>query len=613
MVLLFFKKNQHRIYPIIRFAISIAIAFFITKLKLDYFEFYFHDLGVSYRTQPEASKDISIIYINSETVQNFKGVPNAKDHLQILKSIAAENPRVIVYNMDLSKLEGNFVDKAELAKFAETLQHFYIITNDQEMRGEEGKLKLPEPFERLRVLSGPRTMDKSNFAKDHVTRRFIITYQDQLYIHPLIASFFNPDVLNEERIRGKFNFVDSEQAFIHFNPKGSFQSFNFSEIYQQKFNPYLIHNRLVLIGEDLGKSSDDYILTPYSRQVGAMTNTEMHANIFETLIQNKAPIRAPSWINMLFTLIITTITIYVVLTVKPGKGIAILVLTSLTFGLIVYFSSWLFGYWLNMAQPLLAIFVCYYFFIPYRLIVENRKSWEYYQKNKLLTQVEELKTNFISMMSHDLKTPLARIQGMTEIISRDKNPLSSTQQEALETIQQSGSDLIRFISTILKYGQIESQQLELHLESRDINELLKEVIKKSEFLAKLKHIQIIAELEPLFSIKVDPELIKQVFSNLIENAIKYSPENTKVLITSEESDNSVIIQFSDQGQGISQEELNHIFMKFFRSKNAKASPIKGSGLGLYLSKYFVELHKGNLTVESELGQGSTFTVELPMQ
>ena len=85
------------------------------------------------------------------------------------------------------------------------------------------------------------------------------------------------------------------------------------------------------------------------------------------------------------------------------------------------------------------------------------------------------------------------------------------------------------------------------------------------------------------------------------------------MISSEEKDDHVVIQVADQGPGIPQDELNNIFMKFFRTKNVKSSQIKGSGLGLYLAKYFTELHKGRIFVESNDGKGSTFTVELPME
>ncbi len=247
------------------------------------------------------------------------------------------------------------------------------------------------------------------------------------------------------------------------------------------------------------------------------------------------------------------------------------------------------------------------------MIVENRRSWEYFQKNRLLTQVEELKTNFLSMMSHDLKTPIARIQGMTEVVMHDPNPLSPVQKEALETLSTSSQELLEFVSSILNLGRIESKALKLHLQSRDPNTLLQEAVAKLEYLAKSKNISIKAELEPLFSLKMDVDLMRQVFSNLVENAIKYSPENSSILITTEEQEGRIVIQVADQGMGIPEDELPHVFTKFYRSKNAKSSPIKGSGLGLYLAKYFVELHKGSISVESEFGRGSTFTVELPMQ
>jgi hypothetical protein len=217
------------------------------------------------------------------------------------------------------------------------------------------------------------------------------------------------------------------------------------------------------------------------------------------------------------------------------------------------------------------------------------------------------------MMSHDLKTPLARIQGMTDLIKRDHNALSTAQAEAVDTIKSSSEDLVKFINTILNYTKIESQGIELHVESRDINQLVRETIKKFDFMAKSKGINFVLELEPLFSISLDPELIRQVLANLIENAIKYSPEGSKILISTEESTNGVMIQVADQGIGIPSDEISNVFMKFFRSKNAKSSTIKGSGLGLYLAKYFVELHGGEISVESSLGAGSTFSIVLPIQ
>ena len=111
--------------------------------------------------------------------------------------------------------------------------------------------------------------------------------------------------------------------------------------------------------------------------------------------------------------------------------------------------------------------------------------------------------------------------------------------------------------------------------------------------------------------RVDTELIRQVFTNLIENAIKYSPENSKVLISTEDHDGKVVVQVADQGIGIPKNEHENIFVKFYRARKVSNTNIKGSGLGLYLAKYFVNLHQGNIFIESEVDKGSTFHVEIP--
>ena len=216
------------------------------------------------------------------------------------------------------------------------------------------------------------------------------------------------------------------------------------------------------------------------------------------------------------------------------------------------------------------------------------------------------------MMSHDLKTPLARIQGMTDIVLKHEKGMDTEQKEALHNIAKSSEELTEFVGSILSLGRIESKEIKLQIKSKDVNTLLREAIAKCEYMAKKKNIQILTEFEPLFSIRLDEDLMKQVFINLVENAIKYSPENTKVLVTTEEVDGKVLVQVADQGLGIDVKEYENIFSKFYRSHLITNSEIKGSGLGLYLAKYFVDLHSGKISVESETNKGSTFSVELPM-
>lgn len=594
----------------LRALLALGIAVLMMQVNLDYLESYLYDIRVRSTALSTPEGPLEIIYINQETIQNNKGFPSASIQQKLLEKLKSAGALAVIYDFDIRDSLGS---ESELNAWEASIvkgRNIYVAGRSTPLKGEEDLLWLADPLEQIFITPSPKTTDLVNFAKDGVTRRMILTYQDRPLLPVTIAGLLNPSILDPRNTQGSFDFYGTQQGYINFYPARSFPSSNFDEALL--LEPERFQNKIVLIGTDLGLDENEYVLTPFSRSVMAMTRAELQANTINTLIQNNGYIRLPSQVTWGLVIVAALITIHVVFTLSPTRGLTFLGLSILGFTVLNFVCFWGFRWWLPMAAPLLTIILSYYLFIPYRLIVESRRSWEYYQKNKLLKQVEELKTNFISMMSHDLKTPLARILGMTDVILSDTTTISASQREAVDTIRHSSDDLLKFINAILNYGRIESEGVTLNLQTKDINQLLEEVSRKHEFLAKIKNIRLVLELEPLFPISADPELLKQVFSNLIENAIKYSPEGTKVLISSEEQNHKVIIQVADQGAGIPQDELQSIFMKFFRSKNVKSSPIKGSGLGLYLAKYFTELHHGMISVESSHGKGSTFTVELPI-
>lgn len=593
-----------------RIFFSLICAAIICQFQLDYIEFFLYDLRTRF-SPTSTSGRIELVIINQETLRNRSGFPSASDQTELLKILSKDSPSAIFYDFDLNKSAGSYDDKSTWARTISELPHIYLSTDDLPLLGEKIK-PLPPPLQNLKIIPAPKAKDTMNFAKDGVTRRLMLIYQDSKMLQLQVAELANPEISELNKIRGRFSFLDTDQIFIKFNPSNFYPRTEFSQLLKNPDKSSRFKDKIVLIGTDLALGEEEYAATPYSRNPSAMTRLEVQANAVDTLIQNLAPIRAPNWVNWLLTSIVSVLTVYVVLSMKPLRGLAVLGAAFVAVCLLAYGAFATCGFWIGMAHPLLAIFLCYYFFIPYRLIVENRRSWEYYQKNKLLRQVEELKGNFISMMSHDLKTPLARIQGMTDMILTDSNTLSSSQREGVDTIRQSSNDLLKFINAILNYGRIESEGVQLHLQSKDVNSILSEVILKNEFLAKVKRIKIQSELEPLFPIRMDADLMRQVFSNLVENAIKYSGEDTQIKVSSREQDDKVVVEIADQGFGIPADELPNIFMKFFRSNNAKSSPIKGSGLGLYLAKYFIELHGGRVFVDSTYGVGSTFRVELPI-
>ncbi|MEQ1722984.1 MAG: ATP-binding protein [Pseudobdellovibrio sp.] len=617
-----FKK--FRFSSLYKFIFAIVAGLSISYLKLDYIESYLYDLRVTAKAHLGLSKandsNIVLVLITSKTVESFQGFPDFEQHSNFLNILKKYNPKFLLYdfrNVDkkLVDINGTVQQQEKFVLATKSFEEFHIATQDLEMKGETGKLKLEPPLDQVNLTPCLKNPDTTLFAKDSVYRRIMLTYQDQILLHPLIASYYNKEISDLSNVRGQFTFLDSTQNYINYHPNGSFPTYSFEDVYNNKIEGNPFENKLVIVGTDTGKSPREYGYTPYSREISAMTSAEIHANSFQTLIENNSPTRTPKNLNIFVILLISILTVYVVLTVKPSKGLFIVGLTLFLISLLGIILFAFFNVWVDLAHPILAIFLCYYFFIPYRLIIENRRSWEYLQKNKLLQQVEELKTNFISMMSHDLKTPIARIQGMTEVILKDDVHLSSIQREAVDTIKGSSDDLLKFINSILQYGRIESQGVELHKQSKDINQILNDVIKKHEFLAKVKKIKITTELEPMFPVSVDVDLIKQVFSNLVENAIKYSLEESTVIVKSREEGDKVVIAVTDNGMGIPAEDLPNIFMKFYRSHNVKTSTIKGTGLGLYLAQYFAELHKGEISVVSNTDEGkhgSTFTVKLPL-
>jgi signal transduction histidine kinase len=212
-------------------------------------------------------------------------------------------------------------------------------------------------------------------------------------------------------------------------------------------------------------------------------------------------------------------------------------------------------------------------------------------------------------MSHDLKTPVAKIAGIADILKMKFNN-SSEQSELINNVVDSTKELNDFINSILDLTKIESQNLTLSKESKDVNKIIEAIVKKLNFQASSKDMRIDLDLSPLYPIQIDTVLMNRVISNLIENSIKYAGQGKTVSVKTWDDKDWVFIEVKDNGVGIAQEDLIHIFDKFYRVKNDQTHSIKGTGLGLYLVKYFIELHNGVITATSQPGEGTSFIIKL---
>lgn len=221
-------------------------------------------------------------------------------------------------------------------------------------------------------------------------------------------------------------------------------------------------------------------------------------------------------------------------------------------------------------------------------------------------QLNQLKDDLIAVLAHDFKGPLTTIIGFTELLEQDA--LEGEEAEsALRTIRQSAMRLADLANDTLALSRVEQGELNLATDPVNVVQIVQEAV---ESVASQREVKMTSKAhDPV--VRGDPARLRQVFENIIGNAIKYSPGEAPVDIRITETDRTVRIAVHDQGIGIPSDEMKFLFERFTRASNAKRSPIKGTGLGLYLAKTLVERHGGNIQVQSKLGEGSTFTVVLP--
>jgi signal transduction histidine kinase len=236
-------------------------------------------------------------------------------------------------------------------------------------------------------------------------------------------------------------------------------------------------------------------------------------------------------------------------------------------------------------------------------------------KNSELFELNTLKTEYISIASHDLRTPISQIMGLSQLLLRDsKNPLTEKQKKLLDKILESAEFQLSLVSDILDITKVETGYMKLELELTDINSLIKRSVDSLEELIQSKGIQInVHTLKEHRLVKIDGLKILQVINNLIGNAVKFTYEGGKIDVYTNIEDDWLVITVKDTGVGIKEKELEQIFDKFGSNRRKGTMGEKGTGLGLSICKKLIELHKGEIGVSSEYGIGSTFYFKTPIR
>ena len=227
-------------------------------------------------------------------------------------------------------------------------------------------------------------------------------------------------------------------------------------------------------------------------------------------------------------------------------------------------------------------------------------------------RANQAKSRFLASMSHELRTPLNAIIGFSELLS-DEAPGrfdTATRRRFLEQIHGSGKHLLQLINDILDLSKVEAGQMDLHRQPVVLADIIRDVVATADPLARTKGLVLDSLLEPGSDLIADPVKLKQMLLNLVSNAIKFTASGA-VTIRGRPVDAWVEIAVSDTGIGIAKADLERLFGEFQQLDQGGGRRQEGTGLGLALTKRFAQLHGGDVTVASELGKGSTFTIRLP--
>jgi len=236
------------------------------------------------------------------------------------------------------------------------------------------------------------------------------------------------------------------------------------------------------------------------------------------------------------------------------------------------------------------------------------------QSFERLAEASRMKSEFISIVSHQLRSPLSNLKWVVELLMSGKiSPVSEKQTEYFKVLKENSERMEELVSDLLTVSRIEQGKLSFQKERISLRDLIEKVIKEVGIFSKASNVEISFNSEEnLPQIMVDPDQIKLVIGNLLDNAIRYIKERGKVEIDLKKKNDNLYVEVKDNGIGIPKDDQKYIFQKFFRSANVKRHQTEGSGLGLYIAKSIIKKSGGKMGFQSQEGIGSTFWFTLPI-
>jgi signal transduction histidine kinase len=245
------------------------------------------------------------------------------------------------------------------------------------------------------------------------------------------------------------------------------------------------------------------------------------------------------------------------------------------------------------------------------LEAERRAAELLAEQNERLRQLDDMRDEFVSLVSHQVRTPLTSIRGYLELLlDGDAGPLTADQQRFLGFVANGAKRLLDLADDLLFISRVDAGKLELSLEDVDIVALARDAIEALHPVADERGVELTLEAEGTPAVHVDDYAIRQAVDNLLSNGVKFTPEGGRVTLRVHARDDYVVVEVADTGIGIPESEQPRLFERFFRASNALTHAIPGTGLGLAIVKEIAEAHGGTLEVETTEGKGTSIRLLL---
>ncbi len=382
----------------------------------------------------------------------------------------------------------------------------------------------------------------------------------------------------------------------------TFPRVSFAELSRSPEAVSRLSGKTVFVGITAQSASGDRHMTAFSAGM-PMAGVEIHAHAYETLAHGAFLVPAPDW-TAAFACLSIALAAGAIFALLSGwvayAAAAVLLVTAHLAPYALFRLDWVFPF----AAPVLAAWLC----------SAGAATHQHFSVRRQLRKSESERSRYqraIHFVTHEMRTPLTAIQGSSELMGRYRLDEERSKQLA-QMINAESKRLARMIQTWLDVERLGEGQMELRRETLSVEELVESCVERIRPLAEKKRIsvQIASQLDGHLS--ADGELMEYAVYNLLSNAVKYSPPETVVTVEAHRQNGFLRLSVRDQGMGLDEKELRSVFKRFYRTKGAEASGEAGSGVGLSIVEQIVTHHGGRVEVTSKPGQGSCFTLVLPV-